>query len=76
MSIRDLRKYAEQTNVRLIAGGILVLFIIGDGLIYLIYGAGPAVMGVLCLLVGLAPIVLIFLALLLMEWVVKRANRE
>lgn len=76
MSIRDLRKYAEQTTVRLIAGSVLVLFIVGIGLIYVIYGSGPALMGSLCLLVGLAPIVLIFLALQLMEWVVKRANRE
>jgi hypothetical protein len=74
--IRDLRKYARQTFVRLTVGAVLVLFIVGDGLIYIIYGPGAAVTGVLCLLGGLAPVVLIFLALFLMEWVVKRANRD
>ncbi len=73
---RDLRKYARQTNVQLMAGGLLLLFIVGDGLIYLIYGQGPAIMGLVCLLAGLAPLLLIWLALMLIDWVVKRANQE
>ncbi len=76
MSIRDLRKYARQTNTRLIFGALLVLFIVGDGLIYFFYGAGAAITGLLCLAGGLVPIVLIYLFLLLLDWVVKRANRE
>jgi hypothetical protein len=76
MKNRDLRQYARQTNVRLIAGALIVLFLIGDGLIYLIYGPGSALMGLLCLVIGLAPIGLIVLVLWLMEWVVKRGNRE
>ncbi len=76
MKDRDLRSYARQTNVRLIAGGLLVLFIVGDGLIYLFYGTGAALTGLLCLLGGLVPIVLIILFMLLLDWVVKRANRE
>jgi hypothetical protein len=76
LNTRDLRKYASQTNVRLVIGAILVLFVIGDGLIYVIYGPGAAVTGLLCLGAGLFPLVLIFLALAIMEWVVKRANKE
>jgi glucose-6-phosphate-specific signal transduction histidine kinase len=76
MGDRDLRKYAQQTNIRLIAGALLVLFVIGDGLIYVIYGAGAAITGLLCLAGGLLPIVLIFLFFILLDWVVKRANRE
>jgi branched-chain amino acid transport system ATP-binding protein len=53
---RDLRRYASQTNFRLGVGGILLLFVVGDGLIYLIYGRGAALMGLLCLLLGLAPL--------------------
>ena len=71
---RDLRKYAGQTNVRLVAGGILLLFIIGDGLIYLFLGRGAAVMGFTCLLLGLAPLVLIWLVLWLIEVVVRRVD--
>ena len=73
---RDLRRYAGQTNARLLAGFILILFLIGDGLIYWIYGRQAAIMGLVCLVAGLAPLVLIALVLWLMEWVVKRANQE
>lgn len=76
MGNRDLRKYAQQTNVRLIVGALLVLFLIGDGLIYLFYGLGAALTGLLCLAGGLLPIFLIYLFFLLLDWVVKRANRE
>jgi TM2 domain-containing membrane protein YozV len=76
MKDNDLRKYARQTNIRLIVGGLLVLFIVGDGLIYLFQGAGPALTGLLCLTVGLLPIALIMVFLWILEWVVKRANRE
>ncbi len=73
---RDLRKYASQTNIRLIAGAILLLFVVGLGLIYLIYGPGAAVMGFLCLLGALVPMVLIALFLVGLDWIVKRANKD
>ncbi len=73
---RDLRKYTRQTNVRLAVGALVLLFIIGDGLIWLIYGSGPAVAGLLCLLAGLFPVVLIVLILVLLDWIAKRANRD
>lgn len=73
---RDLRKYARQTNVRLAIGAILVLFIVGDGLIYLFYGGGAALMGILCLLGGMVPVVLVILVLLLFEWIQKHADRD
>jgi hypothetical protein len=73
---RDLRKYARDTNVRLLVGFILLLFIVGGGLIYMIYGPRGAMFGLICLLAGLAPLVLIALILYLMEWIVKRANEE
>ena len=73
---RDLRHYARQTNIRIAIGAILVLFVVGDGLIYLIYGRGAAVLGFFCLMLGLGPIVLVWLALALIDWVVKRADRE
>jgi len=73
---RDLRKYARQTNFRLIVGALLLLFIVGDGLIYVIYGPAAAVTGLLCLLGSLVPVGLIVLALLLLDWITKHANRE
>jgi hypothetical protein len=71
---RDLRRYARQTNWRLLAGFIVLLFVVGDGLIYVLYGAGAAVTGLLCLLAGLAPLLVIWLFLALLDWVARRAD--
>ena len=73
---RDLRSYMKDTNVRLIIGALTLLFIVGDGLIWLVYGFGAAVMGLLCMLGAFVPIGLIFLLLNLSDWIVKRANRD
>jgi hypothetical protein len=73
---RDLRKYMKDTNVRLIVGALIALFVVGDGLIWLIYGFGAAVMGLLCMLGAFIPIGLIFFFLYLSDWIVKRANRD
>ncbi|HXF85409.1 MAG TPA: hypothetical protein VNK49_08470 [Anaerolineales bacterium] len=73
---RDLRKYARQTHLRLAIGAILLLVIVGGGLIYFIYGAGAAFTGLLCILAGLLPILLIAISLTLLDWIQKRANRS
>ncbi|MCX6060275.1 MAG: hypothetical protein NTW69_19280 [Chloroflexi bacterium] len=73
---RDLRSYIKDTNVRLIFGSLVLLFIVGDGLIWLIYGFGAAIMGLVCMLGAFVPIGLIFLLLNLSDWIVKRANRD
>ncbi|HEY5157122.1 MAG TPA: hypothetical protein VII93_04075 [Anaerolineales bacterium] len=73
---RDLRKYARQTSVRLAVGGLLLLFIVGDGLIFLIYGGGAAVIGLICLLAGLFPVLIIILVMIVLDWIAKRADRD
>jgi len=73
--IRDLRRYAQQTHARLIFGGILLLFLVGDGLIYIFYGREAAILGFVCLLAGLAPLSLIWLALTILDWIVRHANQ-
>jgi hypothetical protein len=73
---RDLRNYIQQTNVRLIAGGLVLLFFVGDGLIYLFYGATGALMGLLCLLGGMVPVALVILVMMLLDWIAKRANPD
>jgi hypothetical protein len=72
---RDLREYANQTNKGLLLGFFILLFVVGDGLVYLIYGKGAAIMGAICLIGGLAPLLLIWLALLGIDWIVKK-NRD
>jgi hypothetical protein len=72
----DLHQYARQTNTRLIIGFILLLLIVGDGLIYLFYGRGAATMGLICILAGLVPILLILVALWIIDWIVRVNNKD
>jgi predicted membrane protein len=72
----DLRKYQRQTTIRLIIGGILLLYIVGGGLIYLIYGRNAALSGIFCLLLGMIPLAAIMLFFLVIEWIVKRYRDE
>jgi hypothetical protein len=76
MKDRDLRRYASQTQARLIVGALALLFIVGDGLIYIIYGPPAALMGLICLGAGLLPVIVIVLILWGIDMVVKRANKE
>lgn len=71
---RDLREFARQTNVRLGLGAFILLFVVGLGLIWLIYGGGAASMGLLCLLAGLVPVVLILGVFYGLDWILKRAR--
>ena len=70
----DLRKFAVQTNKRLLVGFVGLLIFIGDGLIYAIYGQGAAIIGILCILAGLFPLVLIWGILKSFEWIASRAD--
>ena len=73
---RDLREYARQTNVQLIVAAFVLLFGVGLGLIYVIYGPGAAGVGLLCLVGGMVPIALILIALFLIDWIAKRARSK
>jgi hypothetical protein len=72
--LKDLREYAKQTNIRLGVGAVLLLFIVGLGLVWVIYGERAAGMGFVCLLAALFPVILILGIFLLIEWVLKRAR--
>ena len=71
---KDLRKYTRDTNVRLALGAFILLFIVGVGLIWAIYGEAAAGMGFLCLLAALLPIILILAIFVGIEWILKRAR--
>ena len=74
--MRDLREFARKTNVRLVVGFVLLLFLVGDGLIYLFYGGGAAITGLICILGGFVPIILIIGLFAVMDFVIKKANEE
>jgi multisubunit Na+/H+ antiporter MnhB subunit len=72
--MRDLREYAKQSNVRLALGAFVLLFVIGVGLIWLIYGNNAAGMGFICLLAALFPVILILFVFVAIEWILKRTR--
>jgi len=72
---RDLRSYASTTTARLIAGGILLLIAVGGGLVYAIYGGGALISALLCIGLGLLPVILIVLALAIVDAIRKRVDR-
>lgn len=74
--VRDLRAYARGTQLRLLAGGVLILVIVGNLLIWAIYGPEAARMGLFCSGVGLAPGLLILASLWIMDIIVRRARDE
>jgi hypothetical protein len=73
---RDTRRYAEQTNRRLLIGFFVLLFLLGDGLIYLFMGREAAILGLICILGMLVPALLVALVLGLMGWIVKKSQGE
>jgi hypothetical protein len=73
---RDLRRYARQTNVRLFIGFFIILFFLGDGLIWFFYGRAPALFGLLCLFAGSAPLFFIVIVFWIMDFIVKRATEK
>ena len=72
--MRDLREYAKQSNVRFALGAFILLFVVGVGLIWLIYGEGAAGLGFTCMLAALFPVILILFVFVVIEWILKRAR--
>ena len=71
------RKMLEGLHIPLcILGGIALLYVVGGGLIYIIYGREAAITGVICLSAGLSPLILAWLALNLVGWIARRADPD
>ena len=68
---KDLRAYAKSTQMRMIAGFLLLVFLVGDGLIFLFYGRGAGLAGLICLLGALLPIILVVFFFFLADRIVK-----
>jgi predicted PurR-regulated permease PerM len=72
----DLRSYTSQTVTRLIIGALILLFIVGGGLIWWLYGPGAMLMGLLCLFAALIPIGLIWLLMVGLDLLVKKLDEK
>lgn len=67
----DPSRHRQQTQTRLVLGGLLVLLGIGGVLVWLLYGGAAAVTAVACLLGGAGILGLLWLILTLLELWVK-----
>lgn len=72
--MKDLREYTKQTNIRLVLGAFILLFIVGVALIWAFYGERAAGMGLVCLLAALVPVILILFIFVGIEWILKHAR--
>jgi prepilin signal peptidase PulO-like enzyme (type II secretory pathway) len=75
-SIRDLRSYARSTTFRLILGALVLIFIVGEILIYLIYGSAAATTGLICLVAGVVPVIFVLLSLWFIDWVGRKNKNQ
>jgi hypothetical protein len=73
---RDLQKYSRTTQRRLIVGVLVIVFAVGVGLIYLIYGEKAGWAALICTGLGLVPVVLIGGFLWFLGWFARSARRE
>jgi len=69
---RDLREYTKNTRTRLVVGFIALVFLIGDGLIFLFYGKEAGIFGLVCMLGALIPVLLVVIFLLIADRIVKK----
>ena len=60
----------------MIIGGLAIIVLVAEGLIYMFYGRESAIFGLGCILLGLSPVVLIAIILWLIGLAVKRANEQ
>ena len=61
--MRDLRNYAKQTQNRLLLGLLTLVFTLGLGLIWFLYGLNAALLGLLCVF-GLVILILLIVFIL------------
>jgi hypothetical protein len=61
--MRDLRNYAKQTQTRLLLGLLILVFTLGLGLIWFLYGLNAALLGLLCVF-GMVTLILLILFIL------------
>jgi hypothetical protein len=65
----DLRRHRERTDRNLLLGFFALLFVVGGGLIWLIYGTGAAALGIGCMAIGAVLAGLVLFIMLALGWV-------
>jgi hypothetical protein len=74
--IRDLRKYARQTDIQLLIGFFILLIVVGLGVIYIVWGAGAAISGLICVGAALLPVLAVLGVMWILDLLSRRARGE
>ena len=69
---RDLREYTKNTKTRLVIGFVALIFLVGDGLIFLFFGKESGIFGLVCMLGAFIPILLVIIFLMIADKIVKK----
>ncbi len=72
-NVTDSRAFQRQLERELIIGGLVIGLLVGDGLIFLIWGPQAAVTALGCFVLFLGLIVVVWLFLVFVSWL---GNRE
>ncbi len=70
------RAHRAQTDRRLLLGFFALLFVVGGGLIWLLYGSGAAALGLGCMALGAALAGLVLLLMLGLQWLSDWLDRR
>ena len=70
----DARRYARRQDVQLLAGFFILLYLVGGALIWFFYGAYGALLGFVCMTMGLLCVVLLYGLVSLMGWWATRGD--
>ena len=73
---RDLRTYARSTQLRLALGGILLIFVVGGGLIWWLYGWRTSRTALLCTGIALVPVVAILVWFQVLSWLSRKGRGD
>lgn len=68
----NVRGHRQRTERNLVVGGFLILFVVGGGVVWYLYGLRAAVLSWICLGSGTALFALLYLLLKLLELVGTR----
>lgn len=68
----NTRAHRARTDRNLLLGFFALLFIVGGGLIWYLYGAGAAALGVACMALGAVLVGVLALVMMGLEWLSKR----
>lgn len=72
----DLRRHRDITDRNVLIGFFAVLFIVGGGLIWLIYGGPAMAVGLVCMAGGAMLTGLVLLIMLGLQWVSNWLERD